>query len=60
MPAKVGIKSCRFVRECSSLIFVHAWMYLPYNGNHPRKKSFANFTNLDLGGNFYIMRLPES
>ena len=27
MPAKIGIKSCRFAREC--VLFVHAWMYLP-------------------------------
>ena len=26
-PAKVGIKSCRFARECAS--FIHAWVYLP-------------------------------
>ena len=42
---------------------------VPYNKNHPRKKSFVNFANLEalasvfctfyLGRNFYIMRLPE-
>ena len=26
-PAKVGINSCRFARECAS--FIHVWVYLP-------------------------------
>ena len=27
VPPNIGIKSCRFVRECAS--FIHAWVYLP-------------------------------
>ena len=27
IPAEVGIKSCRFARECAS--FMHTWTYLP-------------------------------
>ena len=43
---------------------------IPYNGNHPREKSFANFANLEAFMNVFLhflsrpeflyMRLPES
>ena len=42
---------------------------IPYNGNHPRKKSFVNFANLEAFANVFLhflsrpeflyMRLPE-
>ena len=59
---------------CSKMAFQKLYSenytQLPYNGNHPRKKSFANFANLEAFADVFLhflslleflyMRLPES
>ena len=58
--------------SCNHGILTCGMLYccIPYNGNHPRKKSFTNFANLEAFANVFLhflsqleflyMRLPES
>ena len=61
-----GVGYTSFSSLCGTLITKLGSVILPYNGNHPRKKSFANleaFANVFLHflsrPEFLYMRLPE-
>ena len=46
------------VTDCFNRIF-DCSIRVPYNGNHPRKKSFANFANLEAFANVFLHFLSQ-
>ena len=47
--------------SCNHGILTCGMLYccIPYNGNHPRKKSFANFANLEAFANVFLHFLSQ-
>ena len=53
MPAKVGVKSCRFARECVSFVATYCILGIVHGG-----KKFVNFVNLEVFMNVFLQYFP--